>query len=199
MHLQFEFELLDIFILIFRLLGQESSAVTISKGLKSAISLASSLTSTAALSSTVGVGNMTDDINDYHSLYDNTFNYNNQSKNDDDPWHTAIYVQAFEVIEKCIRYTDRLSHDIMHSAENVFVASSTANSNTANENKAASSTALKSHHHETSNPISNNIAGEMDKIKLCKEDFDKTKIVFQQVSYVYEHCNYLDYKRQINI
>lgn len=110
------------------------------KGIKSAISLASSITR--------GKGAENED----ESRPGNTY--------DDDEWGVASSMQVFNVVETCIRYTDRLNRDIWSAGMSVF---GTAVDNTNN-----------------SSPTKLGLNPDVEKLKLCKEDFDAAKMAFAQ-------------------
>ena len=119
---------------------ETASSATLSKGIKSAISLASSITR--------GKGAENED----ESRPGNTY--------DDDEWGVASSMQVFNVVETCIRYTDRLNRDIWSAGMSVF---GTAVDNTNN-----------------SSPTKLGLNPDVEKLKLCKEDFDAAKMAFAQ-------------------
>ena len=116
---------------------ESASSATLSKGIKSAISLASSITR--------GKGNENEEDS-------RTGGY------DDDEWGVASSTQVFNLIETCIRYTDRLNRDVWSAGMSVF--------GTAVDNN--------------SSPTKPGINPDVEKLKLCKEDFDAAKMAFAQ-------------------
>lgn len=142
--------------------SNESSDTTLSIGLKSAMSLASSITGASSSTSI-----------DNHREYDLN---NIDSVNNDDPWRVNAYADVLNLMERCIRYTDRLNRDISQAAESVFGKSS--------ESEQDESTTQHLPKKLTGNFPSSTVStlsGEMDKIKLCREDFEAAKRAFDQV------------------
>lgn len=139
-----------------------SDAGSLSIGLKSAMSLASSIA--GASSSTL---TNTSTIEDYNP---------SAEIDEDDPWRTAQYVEAFNTVERCIRYTERLTKDIMQASDAVF----------SNPNQSSTGSKSSTSSHNILHYDGSSISGEMDKIKLCKEDFDASKVSFQQVRWLIE-------------
>ena len=113
------------------------SGATLSKGLKSAISLASSITRVK------GTDNEDDTRN---------------GNTDDDEWGVSSSMQVFNIVETCIRYTDRLNRDIWAAGMSVF--------GTTTDN--------------ITSPTKPGINKDVEKLKLCKEDFDAAKMAFAQ-------------------
>ena len=128
-----------------------------------------------------------------------------------DPWGVAGAIEAFNVLEYCVRYTDRLSKEIYaavgyhcicslfrasvfpsvkkiknichainkYQGKTVFETSEDEDSSRASAagrgatGRGATSQNAKSVHLSST---------EMDKLRLCKEDFDETKMAFNSVN-----------------
>lgn len=116
---------------------ESASSASLSKGIKSAISLASSITR--------GKGAENEDDS-------------RVGGNDDDEWGVASSTHVFNLVETCIRYTDRLNRDVWNAGMSVF--------GTAVENNLS--------------PTKPAINPDVEKLKLCKEDFDAAKMAFAQ-------------------
>lgn len=142
--------------------GGDDQAGGLSKGLKSLGSLATSLSMTSA-GSGKGLGGGEED------------------DGSDDAWGIASSMQAFNVIETCARYTERLGKDINNASLTVFGSSST------NEGSSGNSTTQPPHASQSKRGASGTGSGstssqssEIEKLKLCREDFDAAKIAFMQ-------------------
>lgn len=102
-----------------------------------------------------------------------------------DPWGVASMTEAFNVIELCVRYTDRLNKDISEAGGVVFANSSNNssldNSTTSSSDKSKSSATNKSA--KTPQFVFSHVSTstELDKLKLCTEDFEATKHLFSNV------------------
>jgi len=99
-----------------------------------------------------------------------------------DPWGVASMTEAFNVIELCVRYTDRLNKDISEAGGVVFATSSSSSSSsdsTSDKSKQPSAT-----NKSTKSPqvVFSHMSTELDKLKLCTEDFEATKHLFSNVS-----------------
>ena len=125
-----------------------------------------------------------------------------------DPWGVAGAIEAFNVLEYCVRYTDRLSKEIYaavsyHCICSLFRASSfRVYKNICHAvNKYQGKTVFETSEDEDSSRASAAGRGatgrgatsqnaksvhlsstEMDKLRLCKEDFDETKMAFNSVN-----------------
>lgn len=125
-----------------------------------------------------------------------------------DPWRTAHLIEAFNIIELCVRYTERLSRDIYGAGQNVFAVTTTTssddvstsssisnNSRNSNSNNAGGSS-IGSAATTATRAVSSKLpqvslsaaaigtgtgSSELDKLKLCKEDFEAAKISFASV------------------
>mmetsp|Transcript_50015 Transcript_50015/g.87331 ORF Transcript_50015/g.87331 Transcript_50015/m.87331 type:complete len:265 (-) Transcript_50015:71-865(-) len=83
-------------------------------------------------------------------------------------------IEAFNIVELCMRYTDRLSKDITSAANVVFAPTeSAASGGESTQPTAAGKSAPRTPHVAVSQASS-----ELDKIKLCREDFEAAKISF---------------------
>jgi hypothetical protein len=140
--------------------SSESSSGSLSKGLKSAMSLVTG-------AGGVAVAPATDD-------------HEEVERNEDDPYGLAAVLDVFNTAEMCMRYTERLGRDVAKSGENVFGTPTTpapapapapahahAHAHGAEAKRAATKGA------------SSGLSPEMEKLKLCKEDFDSAQAAFQ--------------------
>jgi len=132
----------------------EAASATLSKGLKSAISLASAITSGGSSSSnsnssSSGGGGGDDNDDD-----------------EDDPYGVANALECFNMVEMCARYTERLARDVSSAGESVFAPA-------AGSTGAASSSSSSGLKKKVYSP-------EQDKLRLCKEDFDAARLSFTQ-------------------
>lgn len=105
-----------------------------------------------------------------------------------DPWGVAAAIDSFNVLEMCVRYTERLNKDIHGAAAMVFAAHDAP---TASNEEAPSSSSGRHGKHGTGaggggsgkpTVTVNSQSSEMDKIKLCREDFEAAKMAFSNVS-----------------
>jgi hypothetical protein len=104
-----------------------------------------------------------------------------------DPWGVASMTEAFNVIELCVRYTDRLNKDISEAGGVVFANSSNSSSldssSSSSMDRSKSSATNKSA--KTPQVVFSHVSAstELDKLKLCTEDFEATKHLFSNVSH----------------
>lgn len=91
-----------------------------------------------------------------------------------DPWGVAALTESFNIVELCVRYTERLSKDISSAASVVFATQDSTEEGTQAPTGKGSGKAGQVHVTTGSS--------ELDKIKLCREDFEAAKISFANVS-----------------
>jgi hypothetical protein len=129
---------------------------------------------------------------------DGTFTLPLVHTNPEDPWGSASYLQAFNVIELIIRYTERLNKDLYQASQNVFMTDEDEVDHSSSASSAAASSSSLSHHKAAGGKYSKGTgtgkaggaagnkailpATEFDKIKLCKENFDNIKSSYSNVS-----------------
>lgn len=128
------------------------TGASISKGFQSAMSIATSITGTGGAGGG-GAGGVEDD------------EVGEGEEDEDDPWGTSQALQAFDIADKCARYTERLGRDISGAGESVFGKSIAADVRAAGGSASAPSS-------------------EVEKMKVCREDFDAAKLAFLQVSII---------------
>jgi hypothetical protein len=138
-----------------------SGSASLSKGLQSAISLASSLANSAAVTGGAGA----DDAEEGLTVED-----------EDDPYGLSGILDSFNVAEVCIRYTERLMRDVSVSGENVFGAAAGAGAGAGAEASQQSTGASSSHIHGRQL-----LSPDMEKLKVSRENFEAAKLAFQQV------------------
>ncbi len=174
----------------------------ISKGFSSAMSLASTIAggSTAPTdTATASSGSNTEEIV-FHE--DGTFTIpsllpinSGFHSTDDDRWGVATYLEAFNIMELCIRYTERLNKDLYIASQNVFMTDedelaeqqmhAMSLASTSGTIKYSSGGQKYNKPSSTSNATTkekNRATTEFDRIKLCKENFDNIKITYSNVS-----------------
>lgn len=154
----------------YRIAGSGDSATTgasLSKGLKSAMSLASSIAGSATAKPVDGP---------------------DEGDDADDPWGIARYMEVFNLVERCTRYTERLGRDINTAGEAVFGGGElpAAGGPRGTEGRGRSNSSSGSAAGAKKGGGSTGVGGgstssEMDKIRLCREDFDAAKASFSQV------------------
>ena len=132
-----------------------------SLGIKSAMSMASSLTVSKSSTTKSGTTTAPDDSDKAAGT------------DEDDPYQLGHVFQSFNMIEVCIRYTDRLAREVQQTGSVVFapMTSSTASGATATATAAVVTNASKT-------PI---ITSDIDKIRMSIETIEGSKLLFQQV------------------
>ena len=105
-----------------------------------------------------------------------------------DPWGVASMTEAFNVIELCVRYTDRLNKDISEAGGVVFANSSSSSStspdsSSGSSDRSKSSATNKSAKTPSPQVVFSHVSTELDKLKLCTEDFEAAKHLFSNVSH----------------
>jgi hypothetical protein len=134
------------------------STASISKGIKNAMSLASSIT--AGATSSISTATAAADDGDDAEL--------TKDKDDvSDPHGLAAALAVFNIAERCGKYTERLTKDILLAGESVF-------GGTVDHSAAADARSFT----VTGAPA---MTPDMEKLKLCREDLDSAKHCFQQV------------------
>jgi hypothetical protein len=159
--------------------GGIAGSTSLSSGFQNAMSLATSIggVSGGARDSLGSGGGSKDDIQ-FHE--NGGFWFVSSSCGDDDVWGVAASMEAFNVIELCARYTDRLSKDIWTAAYSVF--SSDLKSERILEIKSTASLKiglLGAHPNDNKSPV--------ERLRLCKEDFDACGSAFNNVIRHSEH------------
>ena len=146
-----------------------TAGASLSKGLKSAISLASSIAGGGAASAESDDGDGADD-----------------------PWGIAKFMEVFNLVERCVRYTERLGRDISNAGEAVFGggegkgrgrSSSVGGSNSGSSSGGAGGKTSSSPNPNPPGGKTSSSSTEMDKIRLCREDFEAAKVSFSQVTH----------------
>jgi hypothetical protein len=107
----------------------------------------------------------------------------NPNSTPSDPWGVAGAIEAFNVLEMCVRYTERLSKDIHSAASMVFTAHD-AHGEGSDEVKTPTGGRARPGQNALGKPSGSATpqSSEMDKIKLCREDFEAAKVSFSTVS-----------------
>lgn len=102
-----------------------------------------------------------------------------------DPWGVASMTEAFNVIELCVRYTDRLNKDISEAGGVVFANSSNSSSHDSSSSIDRSKSSATNKSAKTPQVVFSQVSSstELDKLKLCTEDFEATKHLFSNVSH----------------
>ena len=97
--------------------GAESAAAQrLSKGIQSAISLASSIAIAGAATTTAVVSSTLKD----REKVGNADREEGDDDDADDPWGVAAHMEAFNIAELCGKYTDRLGRDLTEAGRTVF-------------------------------------------------------------------------------
>ena len=113
----------------------------------------------------------------------------NANSSPDDPWGVASMIETFNTVELCMLYTERLSKDITSAAGVVFAQAESADAHdTASPPPVSTKNTPRTPHVAVSGGSS-----ELDKIKLCREDFEAAKISFSNV----RHFIFLRQKRNL--
>ena len=158
--------------------SNESTSGSLSKGLKSAMSLVTGAGSSGGTAGGAGIGTGTgaagtgvagmagtsDDLDD------------NGERDEDDVYGMAAVLDVFNTAEMCVRYTERLGRDVAKAGEAVFGATAAVSGTSTSPNNGARAAASKA---GPSNNIVTSLSPELEKLKLCKEDFEATKHAFQ--------------------
>lgn len=134
----------------------EKSA-SLSKGFQSAISLATTIT-----------GSYASDGSD--SVLQEAVRSGGSTGKTEDPWGVLDIMEAFNIVELCARYTDRLNKDILSAGQRVFDGEDLDGASGKADSLIPKSALVPS------------TSSEMDKLKLCKEDFDNVKLTYSSVS-----------------
>ncbi len=158
------------------------SAASLSSGFKSAMSLASSTIGGGGAGSAQAAGGRDggaakDDIQ-FHE--NGGFWFLGSSGGPEDPWRVAGLVEAFNLLELCSRYTERLGRDVWTAGQSVFTAESGTSSGVGGggtDSKAAVSTTAK-----TRPSLQSAQLQPLEKLKLCREDFEACGTAFANVS-----------------
>jgi hypothetical protein len=105
----------------------------------------------------------------------------------DNPWGTMAQLEVFNVIELCIRYIDRLNRDLIGAGQIVFDSEDSNSNNKVDisskqkKNVASSSKPAKS----TLNASASLVTSDMDRLRVCKDNFDGARVLFNNVSVTY--------------
>ena len=167
--------------------SNESTSGSLSKGLKSAMSLVTGAGSgggaAAAGGSGTGIGGgpgaagtaaaagTSDDLDD------------NGERDEDDVYGMAAVLDVFNIAEMCVRYTERLGRDVGKAGDAVFGAGAAAGAAAAAPALGSSPTNAARGKggpgSSSSSSSSSSLSPELEKLKLCKEDFEAAKQAFQ--------------------
>ena len=148
---------------------------SLAKGFTSAMSLASTLAG--------GVSSSSSEVAPTDIVFHESggFTLSNVG-NSSDPWGVAILLEAFNIVELCTRYTDRLNKDLNVAGHTVFDTEDGALTNKLdNKNKKGGSIASKSK--DATKALSSIFTSDVDKLKVCKDNFENAKMLFTNVSF----------------
>jgi len=149
----------------------QGGLASVSRGLKTAMSLASSITAGGGASAGVVAAD--------------TAAAAAGDVDEDDRWGMARHLEVFNAVERCARYTDRLGRDVGIAAETVFAAGSSSGSSSGSGHSAAagkkSSSSTGAGTGAGTGSGTGSGSSEMDKLRLCKEGFEAAKLAFSQV------------------
>jgi hypothetical protein len=180
--------------------ASSSSALSygLSKGLSSAMSLATTIAGGNTITSTGGdSGASTGDDLIFHE--DGTFTVSSFSSSvssmEDDRWGVATLLEAFNIMELCIRYTERLNKDLYSAASDVFMTDEDELHEQQQQQQSLHSSSLTKPKVSRSRSIGDkkdhHVTTEFDRIKLCKENFDNIRISYMNVSNLVCCCYFL--------
>jgi hypothetical protein len=96
-------------------------------------------------------------------------------EDDEDPWGAGGPMEAFNAVDLCARYTERLSRDILQAGASIFGSDDAA----ATDAPSSSSGGGSKYSGGSSSAISQ--SPEMDRLQLSKDDFDGAKAAFANV------------------
>ena len=102
-------------------------------------------------------------------------------QDEDNAFGVAASVEMFNVVELCTRYCDRLGKDLFASAQAVFLEAAGA-APAASSSTTSSSSASSSGGHHAKDKSSGGGAADADKLKLCRENFERARAAFHNVS-----------------
>jgi hypothetical protein len=155
----------------------------LSKGLSSAMSLASTIAGSSGATTDGGMNyNSSANNPSAHDILfheDGTFTIPLLHNNPNDPWGSANYLQAFNIIELCIRYTERLNKDLYEASQNVFMTEEDEIEHAASKQQNVTGKFSRGGKSGGNKPMLP--ATEFDKVKLCKENFDNIKSTYSNV------------------
>lgn len=135
-----------------------SSSASLAKGFQSAITLASSYTGQG------GQGGKGDSAERGDEEED-------RERDQDDPYGITSVLEVFNTMEMCVRYTERLSRDINQAGEAVFSTPLNSGDQLPSPPKGSNGSKL----------MAVSLSPEMEKLKICKEDFEVAQQCFQQL------------------
>ena len=143
----------------------------LSKGFTNAISLASTLAG--------GVGNNTNDLpSNYGIIFHESGGFTLAGVGSStDPWGTSGYLEGFNIVELCTRYTDRLNKDLSLAAQTVFEEQNKIENGKSNKKTTGKSTSALSKHTLAASITTS----DFDRLKLCRDNFESAKILFTNV------------------
>ena len=178
--------------------GGGADATALAKGLKSAMSLASSIAAsgTGATTSTgPGSGSSSSSGSASNASSNNASGgLGGGSDEDEDRWGLARPLEVFNAVERCARYTDRLARDVGAAGATVFSsASSGSGSGSSSSSSSSSGSSSSSSGGKKGGTGAGAGAGgssELDKLRLCREDFDAAKLAFTQVCSHYSFVSF---------
>ncbi len=119
----------------------------------------------------------------------NNTNASSTVTNDDDPYGVVDYIESFNTIETISRYIERFNRDVGISASAVFVsdietarpASPSANNVNNQQKNRSRSISDVDKIPSVVNVNKSMTSNELDKLSLCKEDFDRSKQLYLQL------------------
>eukprot|EP01038_Epipyxis_sp_PR26KG_P004471 gene4471-6322_t len=135
-------------------------------------SLTIGIASAISLASTIGATNTENNNDDTHTF---------MTKDEDDPWGVSQTMEAFNVIELCMRYSDRLNKDISSAGARIFSNNDDNNSHSHQVNEEQKHPGSGKLSVRSKAPLASVASSELDKLKLCKEDFEAAKLSFSQL------------------
>ena len=154
------------------------STSSVSAGFKNALSLASTLTNNNTNNNITSGGIKLEEEGGFSLT-------GNPNSTITDPWGVANSIETFNILELCVRYTERLNRDISNAAMNVFASSDQENTQNTGTNASTTTTGTTTARNNKSTAVAAAAgASESDKVRLCREDFEAAKISFSNVSYI---------------
>jgi hypothetical protein len=178
-----------------------SNSNSMAAGFKTALSLASTFTGSVDVdsgASAAAAGGIKLQEEGGFSLTSNIYS------TAQDPWGVSSLIEAFNTTELCVRYTERLSKDISNAASAVFAvetnsasevsasvsggSATAASAATAGKEGAKGGAGAAAKGAGGKSPllaVSSVGSSELDKIRLCREDFDAAKIAFANVRIIH--------------
>jgi hypothetical protein len=159
--------------------ASQSKGNALSKGFTNAISLASTLA--GGVSSNTSATTSADVSSNAGIIFHESGGFTLAGVgNGEDPWGTSMYLEAFNIVELCSRYTDRLNKDLTLAGQTVFDDDGKSGDGGKQNNKKQSggrgTTAGSKHSLMVAVTTS-----DIDKLKVCRDNFDTAKALFSNV------------------